>query len=216
MTLLPHHTQHAHAGRHSHAGHTFLPLVMRRVAWHLHHEPSQRVDIGCVEASHHPLRLHTLLGSCVAVCLYDPVARAGGMNHILVPSSANNTRCGPSCGVHAMELLINAVMHAGGNRRRFVAKAFGAGNVLPVFRTPTVGELNAQFVREFLRTEHIPLVGERLGGNQAVRVIFHTDTGRAVVHTVDGSRLTKLIREEEAFYVTDPIQRFPDEEPTIF
>lgn len=189
-----------------------VPLSMVR----LHHEPSKTVGIGEVEASGRPLRLHTTLGSCVAVCLFDPVARAGGMNHILVPSSAAGTKCGARCGVHAMELLINAVMRAGADRRRLVAKAFGAGNVLPVFRMPTVGELNAKFVRNFLRTERIPLLAERLGGDQAVRVSFHTDTGKAIVHTVDGSRLPKLIREETEWYNTRPEERFPSEEPTIF
>ena len=204
---------HGHAAWHGRAGAGALPV--RRHAAHPHHEPSRRVDIGQVEASRHAVRLHTILGSCVAVCLYDPAAGVGGMNHILVPSSTG-TRCGARCGVHAMELLINAVMRQGGDRRRLVAKAFGAGNVLPVFSTPTVGELNAKFVRDFLRTEGIPLLAERLGGDQAVRVSFHTHTGRALVHTVDGSRLPKLIREETEFYQTAPAQRFAVEEPVIF
>jgi chemotaxis receptor (MCP) glutamine deamidase CheD len=144
------------------------------------------------------------------------MAHVGGMNHILVPSSSSNCACGSRCGIHAMELLINALMRLGADRRRFTAKAFGGGNVLPVFRAPTVGELNTRFVREFLKTERIPLVAERLGGDQAVRAIFHTHTGKAFVQTVDGSRLTKLIREETAWYETDPVRRFPVEEPTIF
>jgi chemotaxis protein CheD len=138
------------------------------------------------------------------------------MNHILVPMSASDCACGSRCGVHAMELLINALMKLGADRRRLVAKAFGGGNVLPVFRTPTVGELNAKFVREFLKTEKIPLLAERMGGVLAVRVSFHTHTGKAMVSTVDGSRLPELIREETSWYNTSPRQRFPVEEPTIF
>jgi chemotaxis receptor (MCP) glutamine deamidase CheD len=211
-------TPHAHTARRRGTGIPRGPLFVaqRRAPLHPDHEPSQRVDIGDVQASHHPLRLHTLLGSCVAVCLYDPMAHVGGMNHILVPSSSSNCACGSRCGIHAMELLINALMRLGADRRRFTAKAFGGGNVLPVFRAPTVGELNTRFVREFLKTERIPLVAERLGGDQAVRAIFHTHTGKAFVQTVDGSRLTKLIREETAWYETDPVRRFPVEEPTIF
>ena len=189
---------------------------MRHPLAHPRHELSRQVGIGAVEASRHPVLLHSVLGSCVAVCLFDPVTRVGGMNHILVPSSASDCQCGPRCGVHAMELLINAVMKQGGDRRRLVAKAFGAGNVMPIFSTPTVGELNAKFVREFLRTERILLLAERLGGDQAVRVNFHTHSGRALVHTVDGSRLAKLIREETAFYETPAPQRFPDEDPILF
>jgi len=180
-----------------------------------HHEAQRHVGIGDVSASRHPVSLHTVLGSCVAVCLWDPVAKAGGMNHILVPYSGS-AECGSRCGVHAMELLINAVMKEGGDRRRFVAKAFGAGNVLRVFQAPTVGELNARFVREFLSTEKIPLVGERMGGDRAVRVVFHTHSGRAFVHTVDGSRLPEIVREETTWFNTPPAERFPAQEPVLF
>lgn len=180
-----------------------------------HHEMQRRLGIGDVAASRHPVSLHTVLGSCVAVCLWDPVALAGGMNHILVPSSSS-AECGSRCGVHAMELLINAVMKEGGDRRRFVAKAFGAGNVLPVFQTPTVGELNARFVREFLSTERIPLVSERMGGDRAVRVVFHAHSGRAFVHTVDGSCLPEIVREETTWFNTPPAERFPMQDPILF
>lgn len=78
-----------------------------------HHEPARRVDIGEVAASGRPLRLQTVLGSCVSVCLYDPVPQTGGMNHILVPSSRSDCQCAARCGVQAMELLINALMNLG-------------------------------------------------------------------------------------------------------
>jgi chemotaxis protein CheD len=209
MTLLRHRPETRHGV------HPGLPRPARPGFLRAHHEPQRRVDIGEVAASAHPLRLHTILGSCVAVCLWDPVAGAGGMNHILVPSSSS-CRCGGRCGVHAMELLINAVMKAGGDRRRFVAKAFGGANVLPVFQTPTVGDMNARFVREFLSTEKIPLMAERMGGNRAVRVIFHADSGRAFVHTVDGSRLPAIVREETIYFNKPVVERFPDEEPILF
>lgn len=181
-----------------------------------HHEPSRRVDIGEVAASDRPLRLQTVLGSCVSVCLFDPEARIGGMNHILVPSSRSDCQCAARCGVQAMELLINALMNLGADRRRFVAKVFGAANVVPVFQTPTVGDLNAQFVRRFLRTEKIPIAAERLGGTQAVRVHFHAHSGRAFVHTVDGSRLPKIVREETSYFNTAATERFAVEDPILF
>lgn len=181
-----------------------------------HHESTRRVGIGAVAVGREPLRLETVLGSCVAVCLYDPVSRTGGMNHILVPSSHSDCTGTARCGVQAMELLINALMRIGADRRRLVAKAFGAGNVLPVFQTPTIGDLNASFVREFLATERIPLLAERMGGVQAVRVFFHAHTARAFVHTLDGSRLAKIVREEISYYHKYAEERFPIEEPILF
>jgi chemotaxis receptor (MCP) glutamine deamidase CheD len=143
--------------------------------------------------------LQTLLGSCVAVCLWDPVTCIGGMNHILLPGTGDGSDCSSRYGVHAMELLINAIMNKGGDRRKLVAKAFGAGNVVASLQSPTIGELNTAFVRGFLATEGIPLVAQRLGGIRPVQVNFRTDTGKITVHTVDGSRLPLILSAEDDY-----------------
>lgn len=165
-----------------------LPLEQRR-----------RIFVGEVVASATPLMLQTLLGSCVAVCLWDPVARIGGMNHILLPGTGDRGDRSSRYGVHAMELLINAIMNQGGDRLKLVAKAFGAGNVIASLQSPTIGELNAAFVRGFLATEGIPLVAQRLGGIRPVQVNFRTDTGKITVHTVDGSRLPLILSAENDY-----------------
>jgi chemotaxis receptor (MCP) glutamine deamidase CheD len=171
--------------------------------------------IGDVAASRSPAVLGTLLGSCVAVCLYDPVLRAGGMNHILLPNCKTGDRS-PRSGTHAMELLINELMKLGGDRRRFIAKAFGGANVLQGIRMLPIGEGNAKFVREFLSTEKIPLVAERLGGNHAVHLYFHTDSGKATVHTVDGSILPKIISDEGSFCRLPAKNQFSYGDITLF
>jgi chemotaxis protein CheD len=174
------------------------------------------LDIGDVVAGQGQTILHTLLGSCVAVCLRDPVSGVGGMNHILVPSSTTDVGWTTRCGVQAMELLINEVMKLGADRRRLVAKAFGGANVLLGFQSPTVGELNASFVRQFLKDERIPLVAERLGGTSAVTVSFHLDSGEVIVRSVDGSRLPAILRNEATYYETGTAGRFRIEEPILF
>jgi chemotaxis receptor (MCP) glutamine deamidase CheD len=153
---------------------------------------------GEVAASQLPVVLDTLLGSCVAVCLYDPWLRAGGMNHILLPFCKAG-ESNPRCGVHAIKLLINELMKLGGDRRRFVAKAFGGANVLQGIKMPPIGERNARFVREFLAAEKIPLLAERLGGDHAVHLYFRTDSGKVTVHTVDGSILPRIIAAESSY-----------------
>lgn len=180
------------------------------------HEPLRHVTIGAIEACRCPTRLHTVLGSCVSVCLYEPFTHIGGMNHILVPSPRSEGGSCTRCGVEAMELLINKMMKLGADRRQFVAKAFGGGNVLKTFSVPTIGDLNIRFVRNFLATERIPLIAERLGGDRAVKVTFFTHSSRAVVHSIDGSRLPAIIRSETIYYNTDPSERFPNEEPILF
>jgi len=171
--------------------------------------------IGEVAASLSPAMLDTVLGSCVAVCMYDRILHAGGMNHILLPNCRAGER-NSRCGVHAMELLINQLMNLGGDRRRFVAKAFGGANVLGGIKMPPIGCGNAKFVREFLAAERIPLIAERMGGSQAVHVYFHTDTGKATVHTVDGSSLPKIIDAENAYWQSVPSGRPFSGEITLF
>jgi chemotaxis receptor (MCP) glutamine deamidase CheD len=159
----------------------------------------RRIYVGEVVASATPLLIQTLLGSCVAVCLRDPAAGIGGMNHILLPGQCARDNRSSRCGVHAMELLINAIMHQGGDRGRLDAKAFGGANVMASLQSPTIGEQNAAFIRSFLATEGIPLVAQRLGGIRPVQVNFRTDTGKATVHTVDGSHLPAILSAEDVY-----------------
>jgi chemotaxis receptor (MCP) glutamine deamidase CheD len=175
-----------------------------------------RIFIGEVRASAEPLLLQTLLGSCVAVCLRDPESRIGGMNHILIPGSCHNDQLPSRFGVHAMELLINQIMRLGGDRRKLVAKAFGAANVVPSLQAPTVGDHNAIFVRAFLAAESIPLVAQRLGGTHAVQVHFRTDTGKVIVHSVDGSRLPAILLAEDDFVAHGSASRMAAAETTYF
>ena len=174
-----------------------------------------RVNIGEVATSAEPCDMDTVLGSCVAVCLYDPARRVGGMNHILLPGRDLN-RASSRYGIHAMELLINEVMRRGGDRRRLVAKAFGGANVLRGMNQMPIGDHNALFVREFLSTERIPLVAERLGGKQAVLVRFRTDTGKAVVHSVDGSHMPRVIHEENSYEKAHEADVYITVEITLF
>jgi chemotaxis protein CheD len=65
--------------------------------------------------------LSTILGSCVAACLRDPIAGVGGMNHFLLPGNASSPSSGGDAtryGVHLMELLINGLLKQGARRDR--------------------------------------------------------------------------------------------------
>ena len=174
-----------------------------------------RIFAGDVRTSVDPAEIDTLLGSCVAVCLYDPELRAGGMNHIMLPGDARDTKS-TRFGIQAMELLINELMKQGGDRRRFIAKAFGGANVVPGLKASPIGDDNAKFVRMFLERERIPLVAQRLGGCQAVHVYFRTDTGKAVLHSVDGSELPKIIHAENSYRHQHLADRHYSGEITLF
>lgn len=138
------------------------------------------IHIGEYHASDRPTVIYTLVGSCVAVCLYDPVRKIGGMNHILLPGQADLKKFDMPAryGINAMELLINKIMRLGGDRRSLIAKAFGGAHLLPSIPKGTgVGKKIAEFVVEFLRKESIRVVRQDLEGHESRKVYFHTDTG---------------------------------------
>lgn len=139
------------------------------------------IQAGGVHASAEGITIRTLLGSCVAVCLYDAKVRIGGMNHFLLPAdTGGGDRAPASFGVHSMELLINGLMKLGADRRRLVAKVFGGGSVIGGLTT-SIGERNVAFAREFLRDEGIQIVAQKVGVTSALSVLFDTGTGTARV-----------------------------------
>lgn len=120
--------------------------------------------------------LTAVLGSCVAACLWDPVARIGGMNHFLLPRSHGGGTLTPlGVGSTAMPALVNGCLQAGASRERLQARLFGGGRVVPLFTD--IGARNLAFARAFLLAEGLPLVGEGVGGTQARRVSFWPATG---------------------------------------
>lgn len=125
----------------------------------------------------------TILGSCVATCLCDPVAEVGGMNHFLLPDGARGGGDLKRYGLHAMELLINALLKAGADRRRLQAKIFGGAAMHDGLKD--IGRSNAEFARRFLAVEGIECIAENLGGTQGRRVRYWPTTGRAQLRMMD-------------------------------
>lgn len=132
------------------------------------------------KVSSEEIALATVLGSCVAACLYDPQVRIGGMNHFMLPD-ASPSDGSARYGAHAMELLINGMLKQGAARARLQAKVFGGGNVLPGMTLDPIGTRNANFVIEYLKAEGIPVLGQDLGGTQPRKVVFFVRTGRTLV-----------------------------------
>jgi len=125
--------------------------------------------------------LLTVLGSCVAACIRDPVAGVGGMNHFMLPESADG-RWGQAAfslryGNFAMERLINDIFGCGGRRERLEVKVFGGGRIGQDFAA--IGDRNATFVEDYLKAEGIvPLVRE-LRGDRPRRIAYLPVSGEA-------------------------------------
>lgn len=130
------------------------------------------------------VRFSTVLGSCVAVCLFDQGACVGGMNHFLLAGDIQDKSKDLKYGVNAMELLINKVLRAGGDRNALQAKLFGGARMTEHARD--IGASNARFAEEFLQREGIICVAKSLGGDKARRVQFTPASGAARQMQISG------------------------------
>lgn len=143
---------------------------------------------GEAKASNDPgIEFTTILGSCVATCLFDPVAHVGGMNHFLLaepPSHHDRSEFDQTYGLFLMELLVNEMLALGAAKSRMKARLYGGANIR-VGMTP-IGSVNANFAREFLRVEGITSVHEDLEGTNARRVHFLPASGKVRCKTAIG------------------------------
>lgn len=125
------------------------------------------------------LVLTTVLGSCVAACAFDPVAKIGGMNHILLPGEANASvnESSNMYGSNLMELLLNDLYKQGAVKRRLEIKLFGGAVLLE--NSLHAGKHNVEFILNFTKMEGLNVVSTNLGGSLGRRIEFHPSTGRS-------------------------------------
>ena len=136
---------------------------------------------GQIFSAAHAAYVTTVLGSCVAVCLWDPVARVGGVNHFLLPKGK-----GPRYGDAAMQQLIEEMTIRGAFTARMVAKVFGGACVLAAFSGAgkAIGDQNVEAAKTFLAAHSIPVRAEQTGGRRGRKLLFHTGTGQAYIKEI--------------------------------
>lgn len=176
-----------------------------------------KIGPGELYASKRNILIVTVLGSCVSVCLRDPVARIGGMNHFMLPDRAESSSLlsePARYGAHAMEMLINNLLSMGAQRSRLEAKTFGAGRVLPGMSD--VGARNAQFALEYLERERIPVKASDVGGEHARKVYMFVETGRVLVKEITQLRNDTVIKRERAYAVEIGAKRITSGDIELF
>lgn len=127
----------------------------------------------------------TVLGSCIATCLYDPVAMVGGMNHFLLsepPKASGHGVLDEHYGAYLMEVLINEMLALGASKSRMKAHLYGGANMHRAMMK--IGTANGAFAKTFLERERIPVMHADLGGHDARRVEFMAKLGKARCRSV--------------------------------
>ena len=136
----------------------------------------------------------TVLGSCIAACIWDSRLRIGGMNHFMLPEGGGDTS--GRYGSYAMELLINELIKRGSTREYMQAKVFGGGAVISGMTSMNVGERNTQFVLDYLATERIPVVSKDVLDIYPRKVVYFPVTGKAMVKRLAHAHPDVLERQE--------------------
>ncbi|HYL86443.1 MAG TPA: chemotaxis protein CheD [Candidatus Angelobacter sp.] len=127
-----------------------------------------------------------ILGSCVAVCLWDSISGIGGATHYLLPSWDGRGTSSARYGNVAISALLQKLADAGARHDQLRAKVFGGGCLFDSMRDSRVsqdhlGGRNVEIAKDMLTKERIPIISSEVGGERGKRIIFHTDTGEAIV-----------------------------------
>jgi len=147
--------------------------------------------------------LVTTLGSCVCACIRDKVSGIGGINHFMLPNSGSDIKnmTGQSAryGTYAMEVLINQLIKMGAKRSNFEAKLFGGASVLRGFTVNNIGDSNAEFALNYLKTEKIPIAAQDLLDIYPRKVYFFPSTGRVRVKKLRNIHNDTLMNREAEY-----------------
>ncbi len=152
--------------------------------------------------------LATLLGSCVAVCLFDPQLKIGGINHFMLPDMRRGKYDDVDSllsGNFAMEALLNALLVKGAKKPRLQAKAFGGGTIIDSEDSAaSIGQRNAEFARQWLVREGIALLSSDFLGPWSRKVVFLPFSGEVFCKRLLTNMATAAViaREERAYAAT--------------
>jgi chemotaxis protein CheD len=147
--------------------------------------PSVYLYPGELIATSDPSVISTVLGSCVSVCLLDPVTRSGGANHFLLPYLTRGDGSSARFGRTAMEMLFTRMLSLGCQKRNLTARMFGGASQFMASRDRiSIGQQNVQVATHFLEDEGIPILAQEVGGARGRKLVFHTETGDVFVRTL--------------------------------
>jgi len=137
-------------------------------------------------ASREPYIVNTILGSCVAVCIYDTVWKFGGINHYMLPFWNGQGLASPKFGNIAINKLLEKMMALGSNQKHIVAKVFGGGNILETGTSQfMIGDRNIAVAKDMLKELKIQIVSQSVGGTLGRKIQFNVITGEVKQRMID-------------------------------
>lgn len=126
-----------------------------------------------------PHWVDTILGSCVAVCLFDTKLKIGGINHYMLPVWNGNGLASPKFGNIATEKLIEKMLKNGASKANMIAKVFGGANQMD--SSMNIGDRNIEIAKETLAVHGIKVIAENTGGTVGRKLRYDTGTGQVMM-----------------------------------
>ncbi len=131
----------------------------------------------------------TGLGSCVGVCLLDPLVKVGGLAHIMLPDStqARDVQNKAKYADTAIKILIDEMVNLGAIKRRMVAKIAGGAQMFNFSGNNSImkiGERNVEAVITNLNIWGIPILAQDTGGNYGRTIYFYPENGQLYIRTI--------------------------------
>ncbi len=171
-----------------------------------HHVFAAKILPGEYYVSKHDEMINTVLGSCIAACIWDYKQGIGGMNHFMLPigcevehSGKEHLTSATRYGNFAMEILINEILKAGGSKKNLRVKLFGGGRVLTSMSSIDIGKKNIDFVHDYLYEEGLEIVSEDMGDVHPRKVLFYPATGRVRMKKLYKVHNDTIRKREESY-----------------
>jgi chemotaxis protein CheD len=144
------------------------------------------IGIGQFAVARAPERLCCLgLGSCVAVFIYDPESRIGGVLHALLPRTPRNSEPNARYADSGIRMLRDELIAKGAEKKRLCAKLVGGAQMFPNLdlKISDIGGENIKEARKVLRIMGIRVLAEEVQGNKGRSAYYSLDSGAVTVKT---------------------------------
>lgn len=140
---------------------------------------------GFIFVSQEPHFIHTVLGSCVSVCLWDSVNLFGGMNHYIYGKCNGNERNG-RYGQVSLPHMLQLMLDMGSKKANLKAHLIGGAKNAQL--NSVVGDENIALAEKWLKKNRIPIIVKDVGGEHGRKVVFHNQSGEVFIYRVEQVR----------------------------
>lgn len=156
------------------------------------HGHSTFIHVGQIHVDRAPYAISTVLGSCVAVCVYDTTLRIGGMKHYLLPFWNGNGLQTPKFGNIAIPKLIETMITKGSSAKTMEAKIFGGAMMnMGSCEALMIGQKNILVAKEILKEYKIRIVAEDVGGKNGRKIQFDLERGKILLKYASVTNITQ-------------------------